>query len=97
MECDGEAFQAAGGNGPGHRRGVGRRRGSRHGCWHRQHSALAVPVRALSQRTADEFAAKNLNGTPSFLIGKTGGKLTDIDLGDGTGAAAVAAIQSAIG
>ncbi len=59
--------------------------------------ARTVPVRALSQRTADEFAAKNLNGTPSFLIGKTGGKLTDIDLGDGTGAAAVAAIQSAIG
>ena len=59
--------------------------------------AKTVPVRALSQRTADEFRAKNLNGTPSFLIGKTGGQLTDIDLGDGTGAAAVAAIQSAIG
>jgi protein-disulfide isomerase len=59
--------------------------------------AKGVPVRALSQRTADEFAAKKLNGTPSFLIGKTGGPLREIDLGDGTGAAAVAAIQAAIG
>ena len=59
--------------------------------------AKGVPVRALSQRTADEFAAKKLTGTPSFLFGKTGGQLAPIDLGDGTGAAAVAAIQAAMG
>ena len=59
--------------------------------------AKSVPVRALQQRTSDEFKRLALQGTPSFLIGRTGSsKLSPIDLGDGTGAAAVAAIQAAI-
>lgn len=59
--------------------------------------AKSVPVRALTQRTADEFDAKGLTGTPSFLFGKTGGELAPIELGDGSGAAAVAALQAAMG
>ena len=59
--------------------------------------AKTVPVRALGQRTTDEFTTLGLQGTPSFLIGRTGStQLQPIDLGDGTGAAAVAAIQAAI-
>ena len=59
--------------------------------------AKTVPVRSLGQRTSDEFERRKLTGTPSFLIGKTGGELADIDLGDGTGEQAVAAIQAATG
>ena len=59
--------------------------------------AKSFPVRSLQQRTSDEFRRRNLQGTPSFLIGKTGSStLTDIDLGEGSGADAVAAIQAAI-
>lgn len=59
--------------------------------------AKSAPVRGLAQRTSDEFERRGLNGTPSFLIGKTGGELADIDLGDGTGEQAVAAIRAATG
>jgi protein-disulfide isomerase len=59
--------------------------------------AKTVPVRSKVQVTSDEFDRRGLKGTPSFIFGPTNGKLSTIDLGDGTGAQAVAAIQAAMG
>lgn len=59
--------------------------------------AKTVPVRSKVQVTTDEFDRRALKGTPSFVFGPTNGTLRTIDLGDGTGAQAVAAIQAAMG
>lgn len=58
--------------------------------------AKTLAVRGRAKQTAGEFQRRGLNGTPSFLIGRTGGKLTELNLGSGTGAEAVAAIEAAI-
>ena len=58
--------------------------------------AKAVPVRAKVQQTGDDFRRRGLEGTPSFLIGRTGsGTLRDLDLGQGSGEEAIAAIEAA--
>lgn len=59
-------------------------------------AAKTPAVRAQAKAAADDFAAKALQGTPSFLFGRTGGALEQLDLGDGSPEAAVAAIEDAI-